>query len=117
MKRALKIGGIILAVLVVVAVAGIGWVAVDAKRDLDLARDTCREEITDKAKYESGVEFIEGTDDESDTTSENGLISYEVTGEVDLINGFGAPVRHTYWCHVGAHNGDVGRPEVTIEQK
>lgn len=105
------------AIVLAIALAILGWAAYSAYRDLEVAREACREEIASRAKYESGVEFIDGTDDESDTTSENGLISYVVSGEVDLVNGFGAPVRHTYWCHVGANDGETGRPEVKLDRK
>lgn len=117
MNRPVKIALISVAVIAALAVAVVGWVAVGAKRDLNLANQVCRDSVTAHAKYESGVQFIDGTEDESDTTSTQGLISYVVRGEVDMVNGFGTPVRHTYWCHVGVNNGDTGSPEVTVQEK
>lgn len=108
---------ITLTTVVALVVAGLAWLFMDVRADMDTARNACREKITRHAKYESSVAFIEDTVSEVAKATDYGGVNYVVEGEVDMANGFGAPVRHTYWCHVGAHNGETGTPEVKIEEK
>lgn len=88
---------IALAVAVVLIAAGVGAFLALRPTDEDEALDRCQSAITEKLKSPSTAKFGEPTV----TSSDGSFGSYfEVSGQVDAQNGFGAMVRGDYRCKV-----------------
>ena len=102
----LSVLGTLLA-LAILLLIGFFWVrSTSIKYDVEDATNECRELIERKAKYPGAVSFPDGLEV---TTEDNWLANkrtYSAGGDVDFANGFGVPVRGTYYCNVVI--GDVG---------
>ena len=88
----------VVAVAAVVVLAAGGGIAYAVMPGEDAAAaDRCQQAISDKLKAPSTAEFGDPT-----VTVEEGNFAtyYDVTGEVDAENGFGAMVRGDYRCKV-----------------
>lgn len=73
----------------------------------ETAARQCEEDVTDKAKYPGGVEFVDPIDISTGDSVDADVLTYGASGDVDFPNGFGTPVRHLYTCTV-LIEGDTG---------
>lgn len=71
------------------------------------AISACHDAAIEQAKYPGAAEIV-ATNTEIDSVS---ALSFHVSGAVDFANGWGTPVRHTYFCN--ATSGFIGASEVT----
>lgn len=93
---------------------GIGGAALFvSSTEAQVAEEKCRDAVSAKAKYPSGVEFIEFSEMEKIPT-ENNNSRFSNFGEVDFPNGFGTPVRHTFICDITVFGADVVDSEIDV---
>lgn len=105
----------VIAVLLIAVAAFMAFVVVPAWEiadNIDKGVDMCKEQVTDRAKYPGGVEFVKINVPEASNGFGQEYVM-PVTGEVDFPNGFGTPVRKNFFCLVtadenGANASNVG---------
>lgn len=78
-----------------------------AQMNSDVATRQCEEDITNKAKYPGGVEFVDPVEVSTNDSVDAEVLTYGASGKVDFPNGFGTPVRQVYTCTV-LIEGDSG---------
>lgn len=104
----LLICGIILALLIGGLFLLDKWSRAELERmNTEIAVKQCEDDVTDKAKYPGGVEFVEPIDITTKDDVDAEVLTYGANGEVDFPNGFGTPVRKSYTCIV-LIEGDTG---------
>mgnify|MGYP001416511886 CR=1 FL=1 len=99
---------IVIAAIIVIASALFMFSVRQKTRKADEAIESCQQHALSQAKYPGGAEIV-STEVGEITTLPNGNMNVPVEGEVDFPNGFGTPVRHTYWCGLMMvlENGDI----------
>lgn len=80
------------AIVVVVALLAGGAAAYQALSEESRAVEACEEDVRARLKAPSTAEFVD------DPRVVEGADGYQVTGQVDAQNGFGAMIRNTYTC-------------------
>lgn len=73
----------------------------------ETATQQCEEDVSDKAKYPGGVQFVDPIEVSTEDGVDADVLTYGASGDVDYPNGFGTPVRHLYTCTV-LIEGDTG---------
>ena len=75
-------------------------------------KEDCKEQVTEQAKYPGGVKFVtvEMTQGEEVEATD---LRRMVHGWVDFPNGFGTPVRHSFFC--GADYNLEDFPEMSVK--
>lgn len=73
----------------------------------EAATRQCEEDVTNKAKYPGGVQFVDPIKVSTEDSVDADVLTYGASGDVDFPNGFGTPVRHLYTCTV-LIEGDTG---------
>lgn len=63
--------------------------------DAKEARDLCEQDTIARSKYPAAAEVM--ISETEDMKGENKIV---VSGHADFANGFGTPVRHTFFCSV-----------------
>lgn len=110
---------ITIAVILALTLAFLAYCAIEAKKIVD-AEDTayskCKNEIEQYAKYPGGITYpSEPIFNSTEGAKRNaagakpGEYAVSIDGEVDLVNGFGTPVRHYYHCSVVADSDGFSR--------
>ncbi|HEY9414310.1 MAG TPA: hypothetical protein VIQ30_06100 [Pseudonocardia sp.] len=95
-RRTLWIGAAVAAILV--AAGGTAYALGSGSSDEDTAVERCQTAVTAKLKSPASAEFA----DKVDVTTQKGNFGtyFQVFGQVDAQNGFGATVRGAYHCKV-----------------
>ena len=91
------------ALIAAIAIFGIAIIAIMYGRE-NTTIDACKERVVESAKYPGSANFLEPKTE----TIDGADIGWHVSGLVDFSNGFGNPVRHTYYCTgIAGLTGDV----------
>ena len=106
---------ITISVILALFLAFAAWVAIEIKhiRDVEAQmKEDCKEQVTERAKYPGGVKFVtvEMTQGEEVESTD---LRRMVHGWVDFPNGFGTPVRHSFFC--GADYNLEDFPEMSVK--
>lgn len=97
-----------IALLALLLVALDKWsIAKLSEMNQETATRQCEEDVTDKAQYPGGVQFVDPIDISTEDDVDADVLTYGASGDVDFPNAFGTPVRHLYTCTV-LIEGDTG---------
>ena len=109
-RRPIFWASVIAAVLgaVLVALGAISLIAALFFGVKDEAVAMCHERALNKAKYPSEASIVSTTIE----TGDDDII--HVSGLADFPNGFGMPVRHSYFCNADTSSGDVVTERVIV---
>lgn len=75
--------------------------------------ESCRDAVTDWAKYPGGVSF---PDEIEFTRRESEDEVWEAEGVVDFPNGWGTPIRQDYSCVIRVKDGEVWSPFAYVSE-
>jgi hypothetical protein len=90
-------------------ISGIILMMVTAKRPMpdpeptSNARALCRDAVTVSARFPSKVDFVFGSVESGKMANNNFLLR----GQVEMMNGFGAMIPHTYECEISSDGQSV----------
>lgn len=92
----------------------VAWQQHRQNKILSAVDESCREAVTEYAKYTGGVSFPH---DLEFTQSDRSRDLWMSDGAVDFPNGWGTPVRQGFSCLIGVEGTEVTVPLALVESR